>query len=104
MDKKAAIPQKPNLPKRLFWEFRYDDIEWREEYLTVIQRVLERGTPEEWAEMIRFYGEPKVIKALKYEIKFLNDYAIEDVCAFFPLRKEELLCYTRKQSRPGHWC
>lgn len=103
MGKKLVVQEKPNLPRRLFWDFRYDDIEWREEYLTVIERVLERGSKEEWAEMIRFYGEEKVIHAIKKEIKFLADYAIDDVCAYFPLRKEELLCYTRKQSRPGHW-
>jgi hypothetical protein len=103
MGRKASIQDKPDLPRRLFWEFRYDDIEWRTEYLTVIARVLERGNSEEWAEMIHFYGEDKVINALKNEIVFLADYAIEEVCAYFPLRKEELLCYTRKLSRPGHW-
>ncbi len=103
MGKKASLEDKPDFPRRLFWEFRYDDIEWREEYLTVIERVLERGSPEEWAEMVRFYGEARVIDILKTELKFLNDYAIDEVCAFFPVRKEELLCYTRKQSRPGHW-
>jgi hypothetical protein len=103
MGRKVSIQDKPDLPRRLFWEFRYDDIEWRAEYLTVMARVIERGTPEEWAEMIRFYGKAKVIHALKEEIKFLADYAIEEVCAYFPLRKEELLCYTRKLSRPGHW-
>jgi hypothetical protein len=103
MGRKVTIQDKPDLPRRLFWEFRYDDIEWRAEYLTVMARVIERGTPEEWAEMIRFYGEANVIHALKEEIKFLADYAIEEVCAYFPLRKKELLCYTRKLSRPGHW-
>ncbi|WP_462252247.1 DUF6922 domain-containing protein [Ferruginibacter sp.] len=103
MVRKTTIQDKPDLSKRLFWEFRYDDIEWREEYLTVIARVIERGNPQEWAEIIRFYSEAKVIYALKKEIKFLADYAIEDVCAYFPLRKEELLCYTRKLLRPGHW-
>ena len=103
MGRKVTILDKPDLPRRLFWEFRYDDIEWKAEYLTVIARIIERGTPEEWAEMIRFYGGVKVIHALKEEIKFLADYAIEEVCAYFPLRKEELLWYTRKLSRPGHW-
>lgn len=103
MGRKASIQDKPDLPRRLFWDFRYDDIEWRKEYRTVIARVIERGTPEEWIEMIRFYSEAKVIDALKNEIVFLADYAIEEVCAYFPLRKEELLCYILKQSRPQHW-
>ena len=103
MEEKAAISDKPDLPKRLFWDFRYDDIEWREEYRTVIARVIERGSEEQWQEMIRFYGEAFVLSALKTEIVFLADYAIEEVCTYFHLRKENLLCYIRKQSRPQHW-
>ena len=103
MEEKIVITDKPDLPRRLFWEFRFDDIEWREEYRTVIARVIERGTPENWAEIIRFYGESFVINAIKTEIVFLADYAIEKVSNYFSLQKEELLCYRRKQLRPGHW-
>ena len=103
MERKIALHDKPNLPRRLFWEFRFDDMDWRKEYLTVIPRVIERGNQDEWVEMIRFYGKTKVIQALKNEIIFLADYAIEEVCVYFSLSKDELLCYTRKQSRPQHW-
>lgn len=103
MEEKVVITDKPDLPKRLFWEFRYDDIEWKKEYLTVIARVIERGTPNHWNEMIRFYGESIVINAIKNEIVFLPDFAIKEVCAYFHLREEELLCFRRKQSRAGHW-
>ena len=88
MGRKLTILDKPDLPRRLFWEFIYDDIEWRAEYLTVRARIIERGNPEEWSEMILFYREANIINALKKEIKFLADYAIEEVCAYFPLRKE----------------
>ena len=103
MQEKSNIQDKPNLPKRLFWEFKYDDIDWRDAYQEVMIRVFEWGSPEEWEEMIRFYGKEKVIKILKTEIKFLADYAIEKVCNYFSLHKEELLCYISKQSKVGHW-
>jgi len=103
MGTEKTISDKPDLPRYLFWDFRYDEINWEASYLTVMARVLERGTKEEWAEMIRFYSEVKVIDALKIEIKFLADYAIEDVCDYFPLTKEDLLCYHRKKTRRGHW-
>lgn len=103
MEERVVITDKPDLPKRLFWEFRYDDIEWKEEYRTVIARVIERGSPENWIEIIRFYGEAFVVNTIKNEIVFLADYAIKKVCAYFQLREEELLCYRRKQSRLGHW-
>lgn len=91
------------MPKHLFWEFGYEQIDWKAGYLTIIARVLERGSKEEWEEMIRFYGRDRVVNVLKYEIKFLADYAIENICVYFSIPKENLLCYTRKQSRRGHW-
>lgn len=103
MEERVITSDKPDLPKRLFWEFRYDDIEWREDYLIVIERIIERGTPEHWAEILRFYGRDFVLNVIKNEVLFFPDYAIQEVCNYFSLRREELLCYRRKQSRPGHW-
>lgn len=93
----------PNLARELFWDWRYNEIDWQKSSRSIIERVLERGTKEEWQELIRFYGESKVIAALKTDIKFLPDYAIEEVCKYFNLKKEELACYVRKQSRKGQW-
>ena len=103
MGGKIITTDKPDLPKSLFWEFRYDEMNWREQYLTVIARVCERGDDKEWEEMIRFYSHPFVLNAVKNEIKFLDNRAIEKVCNYFSVQKEELLCFIRKQSRPGHW-
>jgi uncharacterized protein YbcC (UPF0753/DUF2309 family) len=94
---------KPTLDKGLFWDWRYDAIDWQQSYRSVIERVLERGTQEEWEELIRFYGKPVIMKALKDEIKFLPDHTIEKVSNYFSIAKEEMECYTRKQLRKGQW-
>jgi hypothetical protein len=95
--------QRPNLDKGLFWDWRYNDIDWQKSYRSIIERVLERGTNEEWNEITQFYGKPKITSALKEEIKFLPDYVIDKVSSYFNIRKEEMACYIRKQSRKGHW-
>src|SRR5688500_8879985 len=94
---------KPNLDKGLFWDWRYDDIDWQKTYRSVIERVLERGTKQEWGEIIRFYGTPKIVTALKNEIKFLPDYILEEVSIYFGVRKEEMACVIRKGARKGQW-
>lgn len=94
---------KPNLPKRLFWEFKYDDMDWFRESAAIIERVIERGTKVEWEELIRFYGKDKVVNTLKDETNYLPDEIIEDVCQYFKLIRPQLKCYTRKQSLPRHW-
>ncbi len=92
-----------NVPKRLFWEYNYDKIDWQKEATGIIQRVIERGTYEEWRELIRFYGENTIIYALKNEINYLPDEIISDVCNYFKLVPTELKCYIRKLSNPRRW-
>jgi hypothetical protein len=94
---------KPTLDKGLFWDWRYDKIDWQKSYRSVIERVLERGTKLDWEEISCFYGMPKIVMALKEEIKFLPDYIIEKVSKYFNIEKEQLASYIRKQSRKGQW-
>lgn len=94
---------KPNLEKGLFWDWKFDDIDWQNSYRSVIERVLERGTKQEWEEIIRFYSKEKIVSILKEEIKFLPDYIIDEVSTYFKIRKEEMACYVRKQLRKGQW-
>jgi hypothetical protein len=98
-----ANTSRPNLHKRLFWDWRCDAIDWQNLYPSIIARVIERGTNEEMEELIRFYGKPKVVNALMKKILYLPDYAIEKVTNYFNIKKEELACYARKQLRRGHW-
>lgn len=101
--KPTVAALRPNLPKHLFWDQRYDEIDWVSGYRNIISRVIERGNADDWQEMLDFYGQANIVNALVHEIKYLPDFAIEDACNYFNLRKEDLLCYTRKQSRRGHW-
>jgi hypothetical protein len=91
---KPGVPD-PNLPKWMFWDLRYEELDWAESYLYVIERVLERGNDDEYTEMIRSYGMDRVIRALKSEIGYLPPYVIPRVCAYFGLRQEELRCHKR---------
>jgi len=93
---------KPFSPK-WFWDLDYKKIDWQVSYRTVISRILERGGEAEWQELIRFYGKDKIIKALQEEITYLPDYTIGEVCGYFGLLKEDLLCHHRKRLRQGGW-
>lgn len=99
----AGNGNRPNLPNVLFWDWDLKKTDWRGAYRSVIARVLERRTRQDWQELVHFYGEAQVINALKTDIKYLPDYIIDDVCGYFNLKKEELACYAHKQSRKGHW-
>jgi hypothetical protein len=94
---------KPNLKKRLFWEYDFDHIDWQQEVSGIIARVIERGTHDEWDELVKYYKKANVIGSLKNDIVFLPDEIIEDVCQYFKLKPNDLLWYTKKQSQKRHW-
>lgn len=94
---------RPNVDPRWFWDFDFGKIDWRKGYKTIIARIIERGDKTDWLEITRFYGEEKIVNALKTEIVFLPDYSIGDVCNYYNLKAEDLLCFSRKQSTPQHW-
>lgn len=97
------IVNRPDLHPKFFWDFKFDEIEW-EAYKMVISRILERGGQQEINEIIRFYGRDKVVTAIRDEIYFLPNYAIDKALKFFPeLKKEEMYCYVNRKDKPYHW-
>jgi hypothetical protein len=76
----------------MFWDILYEEMEWKESFLYVIGRVLERGNDEEYAEMIRFYGLDLVLDALRSRITHLPRYIIPRVCTYFGLQRRQLRC------------
>ena len=61
---KQITPNLSILRKSLFWDTDSNKIDWSKQYKAVIQRVFERGNEIEREEIIRFYGQEKIKKAL----------------------------------------
>ncbi len=66
-EKEKAQNHTPNLSilrNSLFWDTDINQIDWNKQYQAVIHRVFERGNEEEKKEISRFYGQPKINRAL----------------------------------------
>ena len=61
---KQISPSLSKLRKSLFWDTDINKIDWSKQYRAVIQRIFERGNETERKEIIRFYGQEKIQKAL----------------------------------------
>ena len=86
----------------LLWEFDLDRFNWQLMRDVVVQRVLERGRMDDFYAILNLYGEEGVKDALR-AIPYMNDKNMNFACVTFDLVKEELKCYTKKQSMPLHW-
>ncbi|WP_137905777.1 DUF6922 domain-containing protein [Chryseobacterium sp. 2VB] len=95
---------KPKFETHFFWDTDTDKLDWQKAYKSVIARIVERGGQDEIDELVRFYGNEKVIRAIRDEIHFLPNYAIDRAIIFFPvLKKEEMYCYLNRKDKPYHW-
>lgn len=66
IDDYEITPQKAlRLPAHLFWEYDLKKFDYDKSYFVVIERVIERGTVEQWRMMQRYYGKEKVLEVVE---------------------------------------
>jgi hypothetical protein len=73
--------KKPNIPDRLLWEYDVKTFNYDKSYKIVIERVLERGTIEEWREILRYYGEQKILETIEWSAQLTQ--RMKDFSRFF---------------------
>jgi hypothetical protein len=93
----------PDIPRRLFWEFRYESIDWQKHSRMVIERVLNWGMDTEVEALIRFYGFNRVKRTLRDRPMYLMAHQLDRACRIFGLKQEETVCYKRKVERGFGW-
>jgi len=91
-----------DLPRRLFWDVNYDNIDWDVKYKWVIVRVFERGDVDDIRQVRRYYGDGKVREALT-SVKWLPLQTIYLACAVLDNDLTDYRCYTSAQSNRKHW-
>ncbi len=90
------------LNPKLLWEYDLANFDYYEMQNVVIQRIIERGWPNDWYFMLNFYGIKGVKKAIK-EIAYLNDKDMNFVSLQFNIPLIEMKCYIKKRLINSHW-
>jgi hypothetical protein len=70
MKKQVNNALKPDLHPKFFWDTNVDKLNWVKAYRAVIARIIERGSEDELAEIVRFYGRTKVLKLFGKKFPF----------------------------------
>ncbi len=52
----------PSIRKHLLWEYDWEKINFQKMEIVIIERVIERGDPSEWQEIVNFYGKDKILE------------------------------------------
>lgn len=93
---------KPNLRPTLFWDVDYDAIQWNRNYRFIIERVLERGTFDEWQTIKQYYGLEK-IKEAALQARWLNKKVWHFCSLYFGEPLENFRCSTITPSQRQLW-
>ncbi|MFN0031132.1 MAG: DUF6922 domain-containing protein [Flavobacteriales bacterium] len=73
--------RKPTISPTLLWEYDLTTFNYEHSYKIVIERILERGTLEEWREMVKSYTREQILETLEWSAQ-LNERA-NDFARFF---------------------
>ena len=90
------------LNPKLLWEFNIEKFDLNAMRNVVVQRVIERGWPDDWYFILNNYGIEGVKKAIK-AIPYLNDKDMNFVSHQFGIPLNSMKCYEKKQSVDRHW-
>jgi len=94
---------KPQVNRALLWEYDLPSFDWTAMRRIVVQRVIERGSEEDFLAIFSLYGGVEgVRKIVRDEVLWLSPKDLSFAYKIFGLKKEEMKCYTRAQLRAKH--
>jgi len=93
---------KPILSKQAFWDVDMDKIDYTKNARYVIERVLDRGSFDDFINLRRFYGDNKIKKEI-VNASWIGEKEIYFCCAIFNLEPTDFKCYIKKQLNPKLW-
>jgi hypothetical protein len=84
----------------LFWEYNMDKFDFQIMRGLVVERVLERGSKNDYYAMFNMYGGINGVKQIIiHKVPFLRDTDLNYVETVFNLKREDLACYKKQQLR-----
>ncbi len=86
----------------LLWEYDLINFDYQQMRNVVVQRVIERGWPDDWYAALNLYGIEGMREAVK-QIPYLNAKDMNFASLIFKIELSEMKCYKKKQLQQGHW-
>jgi hypothetical protein len=86
----------------LFWDVDIQTINYRKHAPYVVERVLTRGTLQDFLIINAYYGKRRM-KSIAKKLRFLDERTLRFCSAYFDIPIQDFRCYTNKQLSQTHW-
>lgn len=90
------------LSKGLFWDVDFADIDWECNAPYVVERVLDKGSWENFKTILEYYGETG-IKEIIIKLRYLDKRTLSFCSVYFNIPLNKFRCYNIRQSNQPHW-
>ncbi len=91
-----------NLSDRLFWDTNPNMLDWDKDMPLIIERVVQRGTLEEWRVIVKKYGLKKIITLAK-ELRSMDLLSVNFLAQISGTPITEFRCYNTRPLNQSHW-
>ena len=98
IDKDIAL----GLSRSLSWDVDPETIDPKKHVLFIIERVLTRGSWDEFQKIIAYYGKDSVGSSAT-QIRHLDKKTLSFCASYFNISIEKFKCYTQQQLHQTHW-
>ncbi len=96
------VQSKPDIKKRVFWDVRYDELDFENDKFYIIEKVMNYGVWADFLALLKFYGEETIKKEI-IKSSYLKQDVLNFICVYFDLKPKQFKCYNRRQSNNQLW-
>ncbi len=93
---------RPNISKTAFWDVNFENINFQENSIFVMNKVFNYGTWSDIVETFRFYGLDRVKKEV-IQSSYFKGSALSFLCVMLDLTEEDFTSYQQRQKRRSTW-
>lgn len=89
---------KPVLSKQAFWDVDMDQIDYEKDMLAIFEKVMYRGTPDDFFTLAKFYGDERIRKEIIHTKNF-GPKEINFCCIIFKMEPDDFIYHRIGQSK-----
>jgi len=93
---------KPGISRKAFWDVDFNAIDFEENSLMVMEKVLNFGTWEDVRALFAWYGRERIKKDIVLSADLRKD-TISFLCLLLKIQPSTFKCYNTRQSQNLHW-
>jgi hypothetical protein len=91
-----------NISKLPFWDVNFEKIDFEKDKTFVIAKAMNYGGMNDFKATLSFYGKD-IVKQEIVKATDLSKEVLNFMCFYFKLKKEDFVCYNRRQSVHQLW-